>query len=125
MGAIAVDVRDEDVGSIRFRGEAVVSDVYPCVAHRQAVDVVRIPAVGVLRQILVLGQILDDDVVVDDVLGRHDEVGPDGRAGEADAFDVQVRGVLGVEEDRAEVGVGWVLCFCQSGLAIEIFLTPP
>lgn len=39
----------------------------------------------------------------------HDEVRPAGRACEAYAFDVKVGGILGVEEDRAVVGVIWIL----------------
>lgn len=109
VGTVAVDVGDEDVGGVGLGREAVIANVNPGVADGQAVHVVRIPAVGVLGQVLVGGQVLNDNVVVDNVLGGHDEVSPDRRAGEADTLDVEVGSVLCIEENRSEVGVVGVL----------------
>lgn len=121
VGAVAVDVGDEDVGGVGLGGEAVVANVNPGVANGQAVHVVGIPAVGVLGQVLVGGQVLDDNVVVDDVLGGHNEVSPDRRAGESDTLNEEVGGVLCIEEDWSEVGVVRVLFFVSYHLGIKAF----
>lgn len=121
MGSVAVDVGDEDVGGVGLGGEAVIANVNPGVAHGQSVHVVRIPAVGVLGQVLVGRQVLNDNVVVNNVLGGHDEVGPDRRAGEADTLDVEVGGVLCIEENGSEVGVVGVLFLVSYRSGVKAF----
>jgi hypothetical protein len=109
VGAVAVDVGDEDVGGVGLGGEAVISNVNPGVANGQTVHVVGIPAVGVLGQVLVGGQVLNNNVVVNNVLGGHDEVSPDRGAGELDTLNEEVGGILCIEENGSEVGVIGVL----------------
>lgn len=112
VGAVAVDVGDEDVGGVGLGGEAVVTNVNPGIANGQAVHIVGIPAVGVLGQVLVGGQVLNDNVIVNNILGGHDEVSPNRRAGEFDTLNEEVGGVLCIEEDGSEVSVIGVLFFC-------------
>lgn len=121
MGAVAVDVGDEDVGGVGLGGEAVIANVNPGVAHGQAVHVVRIPAVSVLGQVLVGGQVLNDNVVVDNVLGGHDKVSPDRRASKADTLNEEVGGVLCIEENGSEVGVVGVLFSVSYHWQLKIF----
>lgn len=52
MCAVAVDVLDQDVGGVGFGAEAIIANVDPCVADREAVNVVGIPSVGVFREVL-------------------------------------------------------------------------
>lgn len=47
MTAVAVDVTDENVGGVWLGTEAVIANVYPGVAHCEAVYVVAVPAIGV------------------------------------------------------------------------------
>jgi hypothetical protein len=121
VGAVAVDVGDEDVGGVGLGGEAVVANVNPGVANGQAVHVVGIPAVGVLGKVLVGGQVLNDNVIVDNILGGHNEVGPDRRAGESYTLNEEVGGVLCIEEDGSEVGVIGVLPFISYHSGIKTF----
>lgn len=121
VGAVAVDVGDEDVRGVGLWREAVITNVNPGVAYSQAVHIVRIPAVSVLGQVLVCGQVLDDNVVVDNVLGGHDEVSPDRRAGESDTLNVEVGGVLCIEENRSEIGVVGILILVNYCSRVKAF----
>jgi len=40
MRAVAVDVLDENIGGVGLGGEAIVADVDPCVADREAINVI-------------------------------------------------------------------------------------
>jgi hypothetical protein len=52
MCAIAVDILDENVGCVGLRTEAIVANIDPGVSDSEAVDVVRVPSVGVLGKVL-------------------------------------------------------------------------
>ena len=106
---------DVDVRGVWLGGKAVVPDIDPCISHSQAVHVIRVPSVSVLGQIVVSGQVLNDDVVIDDVLRGHDKVSPDRRASEADTLDVEVGGILSIKENRSEISVGRVLVMISYG----------
>lgn len=107
--AIAVQVLDIDVCGIWLWREAVVTNIDPSVAHSQTVDIVRVPTIGILWQILVVRQVLDRHLVKNDVLRGDNEVCPAWRLLEADTLNVQVCGVLCVEKNWSKVGVVCVL----------------
>lgn len=49
---ITVDVLNEDVGGVRLRAEAVITNVDPGITNSESINIVRVPAIGVLRKIL-------------------------------------------------------------------------
>lgn len=52
MSAVAVYVFDENVAGVGLWAETVIANVYPSITDCKTVDVIRIPSVGVLWEIL-------------------------------------------------------------------------
>jgi hypothetical protein len=52
MRTITIDIGDQDIRGIRFRTEAVVADIDPCIADGKPVYIVGIPAVSILGEVL-------------------------------------------------------------------------
>lgn len=67
VGAVAVEILDVDVGGVWLGREAIIANVDPCVGDAESVNVVGIPSVSVLWQILVIGEVLNHHSIVHDV----------------------------------------------------------
>lgn len=52
MSAVAIDVFDENVGSVGLGAEAIIANIYPGVADCETIDVVRVPSISVLWKVL-------------------------------------------------------------------------
>ena len=106
MGAIAPQVLDVDVRGVGLGGETVITDVDSAVGDADALDVQRVPTIGVLgKSGDVVGNCLDEDVVVADVVRADVEVGPAGRVHHLDPADIHLCCIVREEEDGSVVSV--------------------